>query len=243
MRLGLFALALVLALPGGSALADLKPGEKEEKGPKEQGFGKDGQEQQEGPKNPLPGIVELMKEVERRIAEIDTGTWTQEEQERIVKALDLERGVIEALKKLIEEVESRPPEGSGGGAGGDPQGPPRSGSRKGDRQKQMSERKQEGQQTPVDPQGQKQDQQKQDQQKGERERSEQQARNDRKAEGEPPAAEYQLERSRAGAPGVPWGNLPPKQAREAMEAARREPPVQWRKQIEDDYKKLAEPQT
>lgn len=126
MNRPLTALAVVLALGGGVALADvsfasrpviahselngpMSPGDRErEKVPDAQGTGKD-MPAPEKQKNPLPGIVDQMKQVERRLAEADTGRWTREEQERIVEALKLEGGVVEALQKLIEEIENRPP--------------------------------------------------------------------------------------------------------------------------------------
>lgn len=106
MKLKGWSIALVLAL-GGPARADLKPSDQEKKAPDEQGSG-GGQEQQKE-KNPLPEIVEKMKAVEKRLAEADTGSWTQEEQKRIADALDLEAGAVDALTKLIEEIENRPP--------------------------------------------------------------------------------------------------------------------------------------
>jgi len=52
---------------------------------------------------------EFPLEISLSFAETDTGKWTAEEQERIVKALEIENGVIDALQKLIEEIENRPP--------------------------------------------------------------------------------------------------------------------------------------
>jgi hypothetical protein len=98
MKGGFLSLAVVLAL-AGTASADVKPGER--KGAEEQ--------PPEPKKNPLPPIIEQMKDAERRIAESETGRWTQEEQQRIVDALKLEGSAVEALEKLIKEIESRPP--------------------------------------------------------------------------------------------------------------------------------------
>jgi hypothetical protein len=67
------------------------------------------QEQQKGKlrqkKNPLKKILELLKDVENRLVDADTGEWTQEEQRRIIEALNLQRNAKKALDKLIEDIQ------------------------------------------------------------------------------------------------------------------------------------------
>jgi hypothetical protein len=239
------ALAAAL-LAGAAARADVKPKEPE-KGPDAQGSGSEGDGKPPPMKNPLPEIIEMMKQVERRLAETDTGEWTREEQERIVKALELEGQTVERLKKLIEEIEANQQSGGGGGGGGDAKGKPkpRSGGQNSGRTPQ-TERQQDAGQQPVNPNaGQNDGRQEQspnrpeNQQQGEK--NDQEGRNDQARETQlPPGGAAALERARAAAAGETWGSLPPKQAREVMEAKRREPPQQWRKQIEDYFRKLAE---
>ena len=189
-----------------------------------------------------------MKEVERRLAETDSGSWTQEEQERIVKALELEGKSIDALKKLIEEIEQNQSGGGGGGGKGKPK--PGGQDKGGQPQKQGGERQQDQGERPVNPQGEKPGEQPKDKdgrpmrpdKSKQQERNDQQAENDKKSEKPmPPAGETGAPGARQGqSAGESWGSLPPKQAREVIDAKRREPPQQWRKQIEDYFRKLAE---
>ena len=75
------------------------------------------------------------------------------------------------------------------------------------------------------------------------ERNDQQSENDKKSEKPmPPAGTGEGAGGQRNAPNAAesWGSLPPKQAREVIDAKRREPPQQWRKQIEDYFRKLAE---
>ncbi|HVY60571.1 MAG TPA: hypothetical protein VHF22_02910, partial [Planctomycetota bacterium] len=170
--------------------------------------------------------------------ETDTGQWTQEEQDKIAKALEQQGQASDGLKKLIEEVESQAQSSSGGG-GSKQRQEQRQQQRGGQQNQQMRERQQEETKRPQDPQRDKSEQQKQ---KGQREKSAQDpAQNDQKSKGEPQGADYKLDKSKQGSPGEKWGDLPPKARRELMESTRREPPVQWRKQIEDYFRKLAEP--
>src|SRR5688572_22861070 len=96
-------LGLIVAL-SAPALADVEP-KPPEKGPDAQGTGAPAEEE----KNPLPEIVEKMKAVERRMAETDAGSWTQEQQKAIAEALEIETSVVDELQKLIDKIESQPP--------------------------------------------------------------------------------------------------------------------------------------
>jgi hypothetical protein len=228
------AFALVLVLGAASTVfADVKPGDKkEEKAPDAQGTGRD---MPKGPlekmKNPLPGIVEQMKNVEKRLAETETGSWSQEEQQRIVDALKIEGDVIDALQKLIEEVENQPPQGGGGG--GDQQMKERQRQQsKSQQQRSQKERQSEGQEKPADMQ----------KKPGEKEQQQQdEARNNEKKEGDPGRNDYRLDRQSNPNAGDSWGHLPVKARQAVIDARRAEPPPQWRKQIEDYFRTLAEP--
>jgi hypothetical protein len=102
-------LAACLFAPGSWAFADLAPdsgGEVPDSG----GTSPDAKiPEDSGTSNPLPGIIDLMHEVEVMLAEAETDQWTQAEQKRIVDALDLGAEAVGALQKLIAKIESAPP--------------------------------------------------------------------------------------------------------------------------------------
>ena len=56
-------------------------------------------------KNPLPEIVDLMRKVEERLADAETGEGTRAEQERIARALEGQTAALDRLKKFIKEIE------------------------------------------------------------------------------------------------------------------------------------------
>ncbi|MFC1707675.1 hypothetical protein ACFL59_12810 [Planctomycetota bacterium] len=104
LRLGVAALLLLtLSCP---ALADVSPDDKDDV-PDTGGSSSDVAEQPQ--KNPLPEIIDLMRQVEDRLAEADAERFTQEEQQRIIDALELGGDAVDELEKLIEYIESRPP--------------------------------------------------------------------------------------------------------------------------------------
>lgn len=55
----------------------------------------------------LPEIVDLMHGCEEALAEADADIFTQRQQERIVEALTLGDDVVERLRRLIEDIESK----------------------------------------------------------------------------------------------------------------------------------------
>ncbi len=223
------------------ARADIKPEdleerekerkEEREKAPDAQGFG-------EGVappalKNPLPEIVELMRAVEQRLAEAETDRWTQEEQQKIVKALEGQQSSVERLKKLIKEVEESAQQGGGGGDGGRSQ---RQGGQSRREQERLREREQDGERRPVNPQAREQEREgENNRQRDERQR----AREERRSRELPPDAGGPVSERRADA-GEQWGNLPPKAMREVIDARRRPMPARFRKQLEEYYRKLLE---
>ena len=223
-----------------AARADIKPddekqGEKEKpKGPDSEGRGPGVPQPQQ--KNPLPDIVDLMREVEQRLAESETSRWTQEEQQRIADALKGQESTVEKLKDLIKEVESQQSQGGGGGAE-QQQRERQRGQQQREQQKQR-ERQQEQQQQPVDPQ--QQEKQKSEQEK-QRQQNQQRDPNQRRRESatQPPDG-AKADGAHNGAGGEQWGNLPPKQIREVLDAKSRPMPPRFRKQLEEYYKRLEE---
>ncbi len=59
--------------------------------------------------DPLEKILELMKSVQERLYDADTGENTQVEQKKIVEAMRFETKTSQALEKLIYDIENRPP--------------------------------------------------------------------------------------------------------------------------------------
>jgi hypothetical protein len=100
----ILSLTLLAVFLAGPAMAD----DKSDKKKKEQEW-KKLQEQQKGKlrqkKNPLKKILELLKDVEDRLIDADTGDWTQEEQRRIIEALNMQENAKKALDKLIEDIQ------------------------------------------------------------------------------------------------------------------------------------------
>jgi len=103
---------LLLAGPGWAQQGD------EESRPDEWREGEDGREEGRGaepdldrpaedPFEEMKRIVALMRGVEDRLFEADTGEFTREEQRRIVEALRFEDKTAQALEDLIRELEKK----------------------------------------------------------------------------------------------------------------------------------------
>ena len=237
----LSSVALILAL-AAPAFADIKQGDKP-KVPETGGQSKDAPGPEEK-KNPLPGIIELMKQVEKKIVETDTGRWTQEEQDKIANALKGEGDAVDSLRKLIEEVESQAQQGGGGGDQQQQQQKQQQQGKGQKKQQPMKERGQDEQNKPMDPAARdkaEQEKRQREQKQKEQQQNQNQSQNDKKSSSDPSSADYKLDKKGPGAGAEVWGTLPPKAQREVLEAKRREPPVEWRKQLEDYYRKLAQP--
>lgn len=184
--------------------------------------------------NPLPGIVDKMKAVEKKLAEAETGELSQVEQKAIAKALEIDQdALVGDLQKLIDEIESSAQ--SGGGQGGDPSGEKKPGGSKGGQKQPSKPRDQGGQEKPANP----------EKPGGEGEQNKNQtdeAKNDEKSEADPGDSSYNGEKKRAGDPDSAWNPaLPPKRQGEVLEAKRREPPPAWKKQIDEYFKRLTKP--
>jgi hypothetical protein len=55
--------------------------------------------------NPLPKILDLMKEAEARLNDADPGEYTQQDQKKIVEAMKFEDKARAALDDLIKKIE------------------------------------------------------------------------------------------------------------------------------------------
>ena len=73
------------------------PGEKKTPGDEKAGDAED--------QNPLPKILDLMKEAEARLNDADPGEYTQEDQKKIVEAMKFEDKARAALDVLIKKIE------------------------------------------------------------------------------------------------------------------------------------------
>lgn len=110
------ALVLVLALAGSAGVARAADSDDDKK-KAEKGWKKAEERQKKADdagradpaagdeENPLPKILELMKGVEERLLESDTGKYTQEEQKKIVEALKLGGKAKSGLDDLIKKIE------------------------------------------------------------------------------------------------------------------------------------------
>jgi len=222
--LALASLALAVGLLAASpARADLDPTKPDEKAPDAAGHGDAPVPHQ----NPLPGIIDLMREVEDALAEADTEGWTQREQERIVEALKGQQDTVKLLEKLIEEIESQAQQ-QGGGGGGQSSG--KASGSKGQR-KPGGKRKSGNRSKSTDPQ--------KSGQNGQEKKSKQQAQNDRRSQAkkrqDAAAAAAAAKRAKAG---DGWGNLPMKAAREVLESTARKKPLSYREQLDRYFKRL-----
>lgn len=102
-RLGLCA-GLALVFVGAPVFA----GTDSDKEKKEKEW-KELEKQQKGKlrkkENPLKKILDLLKDVEDRLVDADTGDWTQEEQRQVVEALKRQDQATKALDDLIEQIQ------------------------------------------------------------------------------------------------------------------------------------------
>ena len=248
-------------LSGGPVFAD-KKGE-EEKAEKdldkaEKGQKKGGGQQAPGGgenpfENPLEKILELMKGVEEKLFEADTGDFTQAEQKKIVDAMRFEDKTQKALDKLIDKIENSQNQSSSSSSSSQQQ---KDQKQKKDQknqrnQKQKSkEQQQKEKEQEAKRQAQKQKQSQKDQQKPqseqEKKKSEAQKKKEqeqkRKAEQEKRTAQQKREgrppddksgdlNEEAGAASR-WGSLPAKLFQDAQNVRNRQTPSRYRRLIE-----------
>jgi hypothetical protein len=238
---GFVAASLFLAspAPGADSDDDKKKAEKQlKKAEEEQGKKKDEEKEAppalDGEENPLPKIVDLMKKVEERLAGTDTGTYTQEEQKKIVEALNLGDKAKSALDDLIKKIEEMQQQMQG--QGGEDQ-----------QKKQQQQQNQPKNETPEQrAEREKQEREKQEREKREEERRKsqnpqqkpkqepkdsQKTKNDKKEkERRPPEENANLD-PRARQQGR-WGDLPAKLHGDAEKARQEKVPERFRDEIE-----------
>ncbi|MCZ6602202.1 MAG: hypothetical protein O6952_04285 [Planctomycetota bacterium] len=170
------------------------------------------------PQNPLESaelIKKLMTRVEELLAQLKTGHRTQEEQQRI----------IDQLTRLIDVAQSSG-SGGGGGAESDPNQNNKSESdekKPGQQSKSQEKRKPEqGSRILAPPKG------------GER------SPNDRTEERREPPPRRTPIRKLPGSDALRWGNLPPRDRRDALDQKRFDVPARFRTDVEKYFKRLAD---
>jgi flagellar biosynthesis GTPase FlhF len=252
--------SLVL-LGGGPVFAD-KKGEQEkaekdldkaEKGQKK-GGGQQAPGGQNPFENPLEKILDLMKGVEEKLFEADTGDFTQSEQKKIVDAMRFEDKTKKALDKLIDKIENSQQQSSSSSSSSSQQkkDQKKNKSQKNQRNQQQKSKQQQQKEKEQEAkrQAQKQKQQQQDkkqQSQQDKKKSEAQKKKEqeqkRKAEQEKKMAEQRKRNGRPpndksgdlneemGAAGR-WGSLPAKLFQDAQNVRNRATPSRYRRLIE-----------
>lgn len=193
--------------------------------------------------NPLEKILELMRGVEDRLFEADTGEFTQEEQRKIVEAMRFEDKTSQALEELIRKIEEEmqnQQSSSGGGSSSDQQ-----------RQRQQQQRQQQQNQSETEEQ--RRERMEREKREEEQRRMEQQSQpqnqqnpqNDQeqrgqqeRREGRPPDDPARLDPRDPGAAGR-WGQLPAKLHQDAQNAQNQEPPARWSELIKRYRERVA----
>lgn len=251
----------VLAAPGGpifdregeekKADKDLDDAEKKQGGQKGQGA-------QPGPggpgagglgemENPLKKILELMEQVEGRLYDSDTGTFTQTEQKKIVEAMRFEDKTHQALEELIKKIEEqmKQQQQSQGGGGQQQkqkqnQSQDQQDQQKNETEQQRKEReererreKEQEEQRKAEQQSQPQNQQQNNPQNDQERRAQQERRNQETPD--PTRDQAGRERTAAGR----WGMLPSKLFQDAANAQNVEPPGKWAELINRYRQRLA----
>lgn len=198
--------------------------------------------------NPLDKILELMKGVEDRLFESDTGDFTQEEQRKVAEAMRFEDKTSQALEELIrkieEEMQNQQQQQSSGGEQSEKQ-----------KQKQRQQQEQERNETPEQKrereererrEKQEEEQRRmQQQQQQNRPQDQQQQQNDRaererqeRREALPPDDPAEAE-ARAREAAGRWGQLPAKLHQDAQNAQNQEPPARWAELIKRYRERLS----
>lgn len=233
-RLGTLLLAAalggLLAAPIARADADPDEKKKQEKGPDAEGRGPGVPHPPE--ENPLPEIIELMRKVEERLAEADAGRWTQEEQQRIAEALKGQELAVGKLRDLIRQAEEQASQGQGGGESNQEKKQQQSR----EPQPRPEPRREDERRGAANPQQSGKPQSERNPKDGSRRPEEQR----RLAEEREREEAGKADPARAPEATGSWGNLPEKKAREVIDAKSRPKPPQWRRQLEEYYRRLME---
>lgn len=247
-------------LSGGPVFAD-KKGEQEkaekdldkaEKGQKK-GGGQQAPGGGENPfENPLEKILELMKGVEEKLFEADTGDFTQAEQKKIVDAMRFEDKTQKALDKLIDKIENSQNKSSSSSSSSSQQKQQKKDQKNQKNQRNQQQKSKEQQQKEKEQEAKRQAQKQQEQQKNQKQQSEQEKKSEaqkkkeqeqkRKAEqekrmaqqkrnGRPPEDKKGELDDEMGAAGR-WGSLPAKLFQDAQNVRNRATPSRYRRLIE-----------
>lgn len=196
--------------------------------------------------NPLDKILELMKGVEDRLFESDTGDFTQEEQRKVAEAMRFEDKTSQALEELIRKIEEEMQ---------NQQQQQQSGGEQSEQEKQRQRQKQEQQRNETPEQKREREQREQrekqeeeqrrmqrqqqpqnQQQQSERERAERERQERREAV--PPDEQAEIE-ARAREAAGRWGQLPAKLHQDAQNAQNQEPPARWAELIKRYRERLS----
>jgi hypothetical protein len=249
----------VLAGPGGPLLdreGEEKKAEKElDDAEKKQGKA-GGQGAQPGPggagglgemENPLKKILELMEQVEGRLYDSDTGSFTQQEQKKIVEAMRFEDKTHQALEELIKKIEEQmkqqqQQQSQGGGGQQQKQQQKQQDQQQNETPEQKKEReererreKEQEEQRKAQQQNSPQNQQQQQNPQNDQERRARQEQQRNQETPDPTRDEAGRERTAAGR----WGMLPSKLFQDAANAQNVEPPGKWAELINRYRQRLA----
>lgn len=249
-------------LSGGPVFAD-KKGEQEkaekdldkaEKGQKK-GGGQQAPGGGENPfENPLEKILDLMKGVEEKLFEADTGDFTQAEQKKIVDAMRFEDKTQKALDKLIDKIQNSQNKSSSSSSSSSQQKNQKKNQKSQKNQRNQKQKSKQQQQKEKEQEAKRQAQkQKQQNQKNQKQQSEQDKKKSeaqkkkeqeqkRKAEqekrtaqqkrnGRPPEDKSGELDNETGAASR-WGSLPAKLFQDAQNVRNRATPSRYRRLIE-----------
>lgn len=198
--------------------------------------------------NPLDKILELMKGVEDRLFESDTGDFTQEEQRKVAEAMRFEDKTSQALEELIRKIEEE--------MQNQQQQQQQSSGEQSEQQKQRQKQQQEQQKNETPEQKrEREERERREKQEEEQRRMQQQQQNRPQDQQQQPqndrAERERQERREANMPEDPadtearareaagrWGQLPAKLHQDAQNAQNAEPPARWRELIERYRKRL-----
>lgn len=98
---------LALPLLSAPAFAADEKGDKKKKEEEWKKLQKQQKSNKKVTKNPLKKILDLLKDIEDRLVDSDTGEWTQDEQRQVVEALKLQNNAVDELDKLINKIQDQ----------------------------------------------------------------------------------------------------------------------------------------
>lgn len=274
---GAAALGVIGFFPAGPALAgpgqpapvvadeqdDEKKAEKEwkeaEEKQKKEGGQKPGEGQPGGQpgagggleENPLPKILELMKQVEGRLFEADTGDFTQDEQRQIIEAMRFEEKSHEALEELIKKIEEQAQKQQ---SQSQSQSQDQKDQQKQKQQQNQNETEEQKRQREQEEQRRREQQKREEEQRRMQQQNQQQQPQDQQQKPQQDRQQKSEQEQREGRPPQDdqnplddperragrWGVLPRKLFQDAANARNHEPPSRYRDLIEKYRQRLAD---